>query len=92
MRNWNPDQRFDPWRSEICVPILGDQPDNAARVVARGAGIRVSPDALPEQIAAAIQRVLSDQSFRGAAQRLGAAMTRDGNAVENAVEEIESIL
>ena len=76
----------------ICVPILGDQPDNAARVVARGAGIRVSPDALPEQIAAAIQRVLSDQSFRGAAQRLGAAMTRDGNAVENAVEEIESIL
>lgn len=76
----------------ICVPILGDQPDNAARVVARDAGIQISNDAQPEQISATIQRVLSDQKFRTAAQRLGAAMALDGDAVENAVQAIESIL
>ena len=42
----------------ICVPLLGDQPDNAARVVARGAGIGISTDAPAEQISAAIRRVL----------------------------------
>jgi MGT family glycosyltransferase len=76
----------------ICVPILGDQPDNAARVVARSAGVQISKDAPPEQISAAIQRVLSDQHFRTAARRLGAAMARDGDAVDNAVQAIEHIL
>ena len=42
----------------VCVPLLSDQPDNAARVVARGAGIYVLPNASPEQIGAAIQRDL----------------------------------
>jgi MGT family glycosyltransferase len=76
----------------ICVPLLGDQPDNAARVVARDAGIQISNDAQPEQINGAIRRVLSDRKFRTAAQRLGAAMALDGDAVENAVQAIESIL
>jgi MGT family glycosyltransferase len=76
----------------VCVPILGDQPDNAARVVARNAGICIPSDASPEKISAAIRRVASDQSFRSAARRLGAAMARDGDAVENAVEAIESVL
>jgi MGT family glycosyltransferase len=76
----------------ICVPLLGDQPDNAARVVARDAGIKISNNAPAAQISAAIQRVLSDQRFRTAAQRLGAAMARDGDAVENAVQAIERVL
>jgi len=76
----------------ICVPLLGDQPDNAARVVARDAGIKIPNDAPAEQISAAIQRVLSDQRFRTAARRLGAAMARDGDAVENAVQAIERVL
>src|ERR1700730_19367305 len=76
----------------VCVPILGDQPDNAARVVARNAGICIPSDASPEKISAAIRRVASDQSFRSAARRLGAAMARDGDAVENGVEAIESVL
>ncbi len=76
----------------VCMPILGDQPDNAARVVARHAGVRLSIDAAPEAIAAAIRRVLSDGSFRDAARRLGGAITRDGDAVRNAVDAIESVL
>jgi UDP:flavonoid glycosyltransferase YjiC (YdhE family) len=27
----------------VCIPLVGDQPDNAARVVAHGAGIRLEP-------------------------------------------------
>jgi len=76
----------------VCAPLRADQPDNAARVVARGAGIKISKDAPAEQISAAIQRVLSDQRFRTAARRLGDAMVRDGDAVENAVQAIERVL
>ena len=71
---------------------MGDQPDNAARVVARDAGIKIPSNAPAEQIRAAIQRVLSDQRFRAAAQQLGAAMAQDGDAVENAVQAIERVL
>ncbi len=76
----------------VCVPILSDQPDNAARVVARGAGIYVPSDALPEQIGAAIQRVLTGQSFRSAAQQLGAAIRQEGDAVDRAICAIEDVL
>ena len=44
----------------VCVPLVGDQPDNAARVVSRGAGVRLDRDASPEEIARAIQRVSED--------------------------------
>jgi UDP:flavonoid glycosyltransferase YjiC (YdhE family) len=76
----------------VCVPILSDQPDNAARVVARGAGIRVPSDARPGQISAAIQRVLSDPNFRNAAQQLGTAIAGEGDPVDNAVSAIEGAL
>ena len=48
----------------VCIPLVGDQPDNAARVVARGAGVRLRSDASPEQIRDAIQRVLGEPRFR----------------------------
>jgi UDP:flavonoid glycosyltransferase YjiC (YdhE family) len=76
----------------VCIPILGDQPDNAARVVAHGAGIRVPADASPEQIGAAIQRVLNDQKFASAARQLSAAITREGDAVDRAIRAIEDVL
>jgi UDP:flavonoid glycosyltransferase YjiC (YdhE family) len=76
----------------VCVPILADQPDNAARVIARGAGIYVAPDASPEQIGAAIGNVLSDGAFRIAAQQLGAAMVREGDAVDNVITAIEDVI
>jgi MGT family glycosyltransferase len=76
----------------VCVPVLSDQPDNAARVAARGAGAYVPFDASPEQIGAAIQRVLNDRKFRTAAQQLGTAIRQEGDPVENAVSAIEDVL
>jgi UDP:flavonoid glycosyltransferase YjiC (YdhE family) len=54
----------------VCLPLTGDQPDNAARVVARGAGVRLPGDAEPERISSAIQQVLGDQGLRTGARRL----------------------
>ncbi len=76
----------------VCVPIVADQPDNAARVVARGAGVHVPPDAPPEKIGAAIQRVLNDRTFRNAAQQLGAAIEREGDAADRTICAIEDVL
>ena len=75
----------------VCIPILGDQPDNAARVVARGAGVRLKPDAPPEQIRVAIQRILHEPSFRDGARRLGTAITSQDGA-RAAADELESLL
>ena len=54
----------------VCLPLVGDQADNAARVVARGAGLRVLADAPPERLREAIQRVVTDPAFQHAAQQL----------------------
>src|SRR5262249_45824271 len=75
----------------VCVPLVGDQPDNAARVVARGAGIQIAKEASPEQIAAAIERVLTIPQYRTAARRLGSSILDEGDAVLNAVEAIERL-
>jgi UDP:flavonoid glycosyltransferase YjiC (YdhE family) len=69
-----------------------DVPENAARVVARGAGLRLPSDAQPDQIAAAIRRVLEEPRIREAAVRLAAAIAGDGDAAENVVKEIEAVL
>jgi UDP:flavonoid glycosyltransferase YjiC (YdhE family) len=75
----------------VCLPLVGDQPDNAARVVARGAGVRLAPDASPEQIRAAILRVLAEPRFRAEAQRL-AGVLADEDGAEQAAQELESLV
>jgi MGT family glycosyltransferase len=74
----------------ICIPLAGDQPDNAARVQFHGAGVRLSGSASVGQIRAALSRVLSEPAFREAARNLGASM---GGAVaeEVAADELESL-
>jgi len=74
----------------VCIPLVGDQPDNAARVVARGAGLRVPADAAPGRIREAIQRVVMDPSFRQAAQQLATKMAGE-DPVRAAVDEIVSL-
>jgi len=54
-----------------------DQAENAARVTARGAGIKVSRKAKPQKIAAAVRAILDDSSYRTNAERLGEAVRRD---------------
>jgi MGT family glycosyltransferase len=74
----------------VCLPMGRDQNDTAARVVASGAGVRLKPTASAERIAAAVQRVLAEPSFRAAAVRLQQAIaTRSG--CSDAVEILEQL-
>ena len=61
----------------VCLPLGRDQPDNAARVTERGAGLRVSPEAPADDIAKAIWTVLSEPGYRAAARALGARIAAD---------------
>jgi UDP:flavonoid glycosyltransferase YjiC (YdhE family) len=64
----------------VCLPFGRDQPDNAARITERGAGLRLNPDASVEEIAAAIGRVIDEPSFRAAAQSVGGRIAADCEA------------
>ena len=67
-----------------------DQADNAVRVTTRGAGLSVSRRARPDKIAAAVRRLLDDESFRTNAERLGGAFRRDA-ASDRLVAELEDL-
>jgi UDP:flavonoid glycosyltransferase YjiC (YdhE family) len=75
----------------VCLPMGRDQNDNAARVVARGAGLRLSPKVSAPEIRAAIQRVLEQPTYREAASTLATAIERDRQA-ERGVRELEALL
>jgi UDP:flavonoid glycosyltransferase YjiC (YdhE family) len=75
----------------VCIPLVGDQPENAARLVAHGAGIRLGRAATPDQIRAAIQRVLAQPAFAESARRMAGILAKDDGA-RMAVEEIESVV
>jgi MGT family glycosyltransferase len=65
----------------VIAPIRGDQPINAARVVAAGAGIRVSfGRARPGQLRDAVASVLTDPAYRAAAQRMRGSLAAAGGA------------
>jgi UDP:flavonoid glycosyltransferase YjiC (YdhE family) len=71
----------------VCTPISRDQPLNAGRVTELGAGLTVpAADATPEQVRAALEQVLSDPSYRTAAQRLAQASADAGGAAALATD------
>jgi MGT family glycosyltransferase len=76
---------------QLVLPNGRDQDDNAARVEAKGAGLRLAPTASEEEIAAAVNRLIREPHFTAAARRLGAAMKADVNA-SSLVHEMESIV
>jgi MGT family glycosyltransferase len=73
----------------VCIPTGRDQPDNAARIVQRGAGLRLPKRARPEKIASAIQRVLDDPTYRRAAADLGRKVQHEATGA-NVVAELEA--
>jgi MGT family glycosyltransferase len=75
----------------LCLPMGRDQNDNAARVVARGAGLRLGPDASVDAIAAAITDLLDSPGYRDAAKSLGEAITHDVEA-RAAASQIEGLV
>jgi MGT family glycosyltransferase len=74
----------------VCMPIGRDQPDNAARLSHAGAGLTVSKRASPAKIAAAVQKLLDDDSYRTAAGRLGRQL-RDEAEGGAALAELEAL-
>jgi MGT family glycosyltransferase len=74
----------------LCLPMGRDQNDNAARVVAHGAGRRLPPSARPGELRAAIEAILAERSYATAARRLGVAIRacEPPQALENWVESL----
>ena len=77
-------------RPMLCLPMGRDQNDNAARVVARGAGLRLAPDAASGAIREVLASLLEDAGFAAAASRLGAeiAVAEPKTAL---VDELETL-
>ena len=76
----------------LCLPMGRDQPDNAARIAARGAGLRLDPSASPEEIGAALTRLIEEPAFRDAARRWGAAIRAEGEAAGDvAVDTLDAL-
>ena len=74
----------------VCLPTGRDQPDNAARLKARGAGIKLSQRAAPRRIRAAVQRILDDPSYAAAASRLGDQLRAESDSGA-ALAELEGL-
>lgn len=58
----------------LVLPMGRDQNDNAARVVAKGAGLSLSQDSGVAEIRAALQRLLDEPGFTEGAERLRRAI------------------
>lgn len=74
----------------LCVPMGRDQGDDAARVVAHGAGLRLSPKASADQMRAALQCLLEQPRFREQARRLARALAADVRE-QRGVRELEAL-
>lgn len=75
----------------VCIPQGREQPLNAERVHACGAGISVAMDAKPEVIASAIETVLGEPSHKSAAESVAAAINALGRG-QAAVDHVQSLL
>lgn len=75
----------------VCIPAGRDQPDNAARVVAAGAGVRVRPHASPRKIRKTIASALGNPALARAAAELADALAR-GDGALTVAEEIERLI
>ncbi len=75
---------------QLILPMARDQAGNAARVVAKGAGLLLPPTASEAEIAATINRLITDPQFKAAARRVGDAIKADIDR-SGLVEEMETI-
>jgi UDP:flavonoid glycosyltransferase YjiC (YdhE family) len=75
---------------QLILPMARDQAANAARIEAKGAGLRLPPTASEAEIAAAVKRLIAEPQFKAAARRVGDAIKADidGSCL---VDEMEAI-
>jgi UDP:flavonoid glycosyltransferase YjiC (YdhE family) len=74
----------------VCIPAGRDQPDNAVRVVAAGAGVRVRPSASPRKLRKAIASALEDPALERGASAMATALARSDGALAVA-ERLEKL-
>jgi MGT family glycosyltransferase len=75
----------------LCLPLGREQPANAARVEAVGAGRALSPDASVEELWSTLQALLAGDATRAAARAMASTIAAYGNG-ERAAEELEQLL
>jgi len=74
----------------VCIPGGRDQHDNALRVLAAGAGVRMRKHSSPHRLARVITRALDDPELKRGAQRMAQALARSDGAIAIA-EALERI-
>ncbi len=75
---------------QLILPMARDQAGNAARVKAKGAGLRLPPTASEAEIATAVNRLITEPQFKAAARLLGEAIKADIDR-SSLVDEMETI-
>lgn len=70
----------------VNLPMGRDQPDNAARVAARGAGITLAPDSDVAAIRAALREVLAEPRYRENARAFGREIAKEADGGARAAE------
>ncbi|HYM53824.1 MAG TPA: nucleotide disphospho-sugar-binding domain-containing protein [Solirubrobacteraceae bacterium] len=65
----------------VCIPDGRDQPDNAARVLACGAGVRAGKGASPRKLRRLIANALEDPALRQSARGMAVALGRSDGAL-----------
>lgn len=75
----------------VCIPMGRDQPLNAERVVALGAGVAHPPEAGGDALRQSVREVLADRDHALAADRVGEA-SRDAGEAATAAAAIEALL
>ena len=72
----------------VCIPDQRDQPDNAARVLACGAGVRARKSASPAKLRRLIAAALQDPALKRGASAMSRALARSDGALATA-ERVE---
>jgi MGT family glycosyltransferase len=75
----------------VVVPISRDQPDNAARVVHHGVGLKLSKRASPERVAAAVRGALADRDLRARTEAFASRIAPDVGAPK-AIDAVEALV
>jgi UDP:flavonoid glycosyltransferase YjiC (YdhE family) len=75
---------------QLILPMARDQAGNAARIEAKGAGLRLPPVASEAEIATAVNRLITEPQFKAAARLLGDAIKADIDR-SSLVDEMETI-
>jgi MGT family glycosyltransferase len=76
----------------VCIPMGRNQNDNAVRVLRLGAGVRLTRQSAPEQIAAAISEVLERPQYAVAARRFADVLAWEAAHRPRAADEAESLV